>query len=119
MNQRKKRRNLMILFVVLNILVVGTLIAFNVKALADKVYESNSSPTAETSEKGLGLLAAALSTGLAAVGAGIAVGRGSAAAIAATVENPEMFGKALIYVALGEGIAIYGILISFLIFGYL
>ena len=37
------------------------------------------------------------------------------AAIGATSEDPKAFGKALIFVALGEGIAIYGLLISILI----
>ena len=37
------------------------------------------------------------------------------AAIGATSEDPKVFGKALIFVALGEGIALYGLLISILI----
>ncbi len=62
-------------------------------------------------------LAAALSTGLACIGAGIAVGNAGAAAIGATAEKPESFGRALIFVGLAEGIAIYGLVISFLILG--
>lgn len=60
-------------------------------------------------------IAAALSTGLGAIGAGIAVGAGAPAAIGALTEDPKSFGKALIFVALGEGIALYGMLISILI----
>lgn len=60
-------------------------------------------------------LAAALSTGLACIGAGIAVGSSGAAAVGATAEKPESFGRALIFVGLAEGIAIYGLIISFLI----
>lgn len=60
-------------------------------------------------------LAAALSTGLACIGAGIAVGNSGAAAVGATAEKPESFGRALIFVGLSEGIAIYGLIISFLI----
>ncbi|MBI5824293.1 MAG: H+transporting two-sector ATPase C subunit [Chloroflexi bacterium] len=60
-------------------------------------------------------LAAALSTGLACIGAGIAVGNAGAAAVGATAEKPESFGRALIFVGLSEGIAIYGLIISFLI----
>jgi V/A-type H+-transporting ATPase subunit K len=62
-------------------------------------------------------LAAALSTGLAAIGAGIAVGGSGAAAVGATAEKPESFGRALIFVGLSEGIAIYGLMISFIILG--
>ena len=64
---------------------------------------------------GLGYLAAALSVGIAGIGAGIAVGAGAPAAIGALTEDPKSFGKALIFVALGEVIALYGMLISILI----
>ena len=65
--------------------------------------------------KGMGFLAAALSTGLSALGAGIAVAAAAPAAIGAVSENSKAFGKAIIFVVLGEGIAIYGLLISILI----
>lgn len=60
-------------------------------------------------------LAAAISTGLACVGAGIAVAGSGAAAVGATAEKPESFGRSLIFVGLSEGIAIYGLIISFLV----
>lgn len=60
-------------------------------------------------------LAAAISTGLASIGAGIAVAGSGAAAVGATAEKPESFGRSLIFVGLSEGIAIYGLLISFLV----
>lgn len=68
-----------------------------------------------TLNKGLGYLAAALVTGLSSIGAGIAVAAAAPAAIGAVSEEPKSFAKALIFVALGEGVAIYGILISILI----
>ncbi len=60
-------------------------------------------------------LAAALSTGLACIGAGIAVSGTGAAAVGAIAEKPETFGRSLIFVGLAEGIAIYGLVISFLV----
>jgi V/A-type H+/Na+-transporting ATPase subunit K len=60
-------------------------------------------------------LAAALSTGLACIGAGIAVSGTGAAAVGAIAEKPEAFGRSLIFVGLAEGIAIYGLVISFLV----
>jgi V/A-type H+/Na+-transporting ATPase subunit K len=60
-------------------------------------------------------LAAALSTGMACIGCGIAVANTGAAAVGAIAEKPESFGRALIFVGMGEGIAIYGLIISFLI----
>lgn len=60
-------------------------------------------------------LAAAISTGLATVGAGIAVSGTGAAAVGAIAEKPESFGRSLIFVGLAEGIAIYGLIIAFLV----
>ncbi len=71
--------------------------------------------TVKDSSKGLGLLAAGIVTGLAGIGGGIAVAAGAPAAIAATAENPKSFGKSIIFVALGESIALYGVVISILI----
>lgn len=68
-----------------------------------------------TTGAGLGYLGAALVTGMSALGAGVAVASAAPAAIGATSEDPKSFGKALIFVALGEGVALYGLLISILI----
>ena len=68
---------------------------------------------------GLGLLAAALSTGLATIGAGIAVAISSSAALGAISEDSSLLGKTLIFVGLSEGIAIYGLIVSILILGRL
>lgn len=88
-------------------------------AAAAPVAETGTAAAAEeessSSSKGLGLLAAGLVTGLAGIGGGIAVAAGAPAAIAATSEDPKSFGKSLIFVALGESIALYGVVISILI----
>ncbi len=62
-----------------------------------------------------GFIAAAAVVGLGSVGAGIAVGYVGAAAIGAISEKPDLFGRALIFVALAEGIAIYGVIIAIMI----
>lgn len=77
--------------------------------------EAASTAAQATESNGMGLIAAALSTGLGSIGAGIAVAAAAPAAIGATSEDPKSFGKSLIFVALGEGVAIYGLLISILI----
>jgi V/A-type H+-transporting ATPase subunit K len=64
---------------------------------------------------GWGLVAAALSTALAAIGAGYAVARVGSAAVGAIAEKPELFGRALVLVGLAEGIAIYGLIVAILI----
>lgn len=63
---------------------------------------------------GLALVGAGLSIGLAAIGAGIALSAGAPAAIGAVAENPKSFGKSIIFVALGEAVAIYGFIIAIL-----
>ena len=70
---------------------------------------------ASSSSDGLRFLSAALVTGLAGIGGGIAIAAAAPAAIGATSEDPKVFGKALIFVALGEAIALYGVIISILI----
>ena len=60
-------------------------------------------------------LAAGISTGLAALGAGVAVSGTGAAAIGAIALKREALGRSLIFVGLAVGVAIYGLLISFLV----
>ncbi|MEG2597075.1 MAG: ATP synthase subunit C [Oscillospiraceae bacterium] len=89
---------------------LGIIIPFGGMASAAEAVTAAASGAA-----GWGFIAAALSTGLSAVGAGIAVAAAAPAAIGAVSEDPKSFAKALIFVVLGEGIAIYGLLISILI----
>jgi len=64
---------------------------------------------------GWAFLSAAICTGLGCVGAGIAVAYVGAAALGLVGERPELLGRALIFVGLAEGIAIYGVLMAFYI----
>jgi V/A-type H+-transporting ATPase subunit K len=80
----------------------------------DTVMASVAGQTTTTSDP-YGGLAAAISTGLAAVGAGIAVSGTGAAAVGTIAQKPDFFGRALIFVGLAEGIAIYGLIISFMV----
>jgi V/A-type H+/Na+-transporting ATPase subunit K len=66
-----------------------------------------------------GFIAAALSTGIGSLGAAYAVSHVGAAAVGSMGERPEIAGRALIFVGLAEGIAIYGLIISIMILGRL
>ena len=98
--------------------------AFGVMA-AENTDEAAATSTTETTETNtdndhnsslsIGLVAAALATGLAGIGGGMAVASAAPAAIAANSENEKTFGKSLIFVALGESIALYGLVISIMI----
>lgn len=99
-------------FAVLCAFVLFEINGFNVFAEGD-VSTVNS--IVGTAAQGMGFLAAALATGMSALGAGVAVAAAAPAAIGAFSENEKNFGKSMIFVALGEGVAIYGVLISILI----
>lgn len=83
------------------------------------VPEKARAATGQNSSSGLGFLAAALSTGLATIGAGYAVGAVGSSALGAVSEDPGILGKTLIFVGLAEGIAIYGLIVSIMILGSL
>jgi V/A-type H+-transporting ATPase subunit K len=60
-------------------------------------------------------IASGIAMGASALGAGHAVAATGVAAAGATAEKPELMGRVLIFVALGEAIAIYGLLIAFML----
>ena len=66
-----------------------------------------------------GFVAAAASAGLSALGAAYAVAVVGGAAMGAVAEKPEMAGRAIVFVGLAEGIAIYGLIIAIMILGRL
>jgi V/A-type H+-transporting ATPase subunit K len=57
----------------------------------------------------------AITVGVGCVAAGYAVGKVGAAALGAASEKPELMGRALIFVGLAEGIAIYGLIIGIML----
>ena len=60
-------------------------------------------------------LAAAIAVSISCIAGGIAVGRIGSAAMGAMSENPDLFGKALPFVGLAEGICLWGFLVALLI----
>jgi V/A-type H+-transporting ATPase subunit K len=84
-------------------------------ASPETVFASGFIPQTAAATDTFKTLAAALSTGLGSIGAGIAVASTGAAACGAVAEKPETFGRLLIFVGLAEGVAIYGLIIAFMI----
>lgn len=72
---------------------------------------------ADLTSKKWAFIAAAMSTAIGAIAAGIAVAYVGSSAVGAMSEKPEIGGRALIYVGLAEGIAIYGLIVSIMILG--
>ncbi len=63
------------------------------------------------------VIAAALAFGLGALGAGIAIANVGAAAMGAISEKPELASQALIFIALAEGLVVFGFITALLILG--
>jgi len=64
-----------------------------------------------------GFLAAAVAFGFGAIGAGIGIGNVGAAAMGAISEKPEVAGQALIFIALAEGLVVFGFITALIILG--
>lgn len=94
------------------ILIISQIVLFTGDAFAATETATASSSGLAT---GLGYLAAALVTGLSCIGGGIAVASAASAALGAISEDQSILGKSLIFVGLAEGVALYGLIISFMI----
>ncbi|MEM0343430.1 MAG: ATPase [Thermoplasmata archaeon] len=64
---------------------------------------------------GLALIGAGIAVGAAGIGTGIAQSQVGAAAVGATAEDPKMFGKGIIMFVLPETIVILGFVIAILL----
>lgn len=78
---------------------------------ANEVVAAND-PFQGSIAQGMAYIAAALAVSASVIGAGYAVAKAAPAAIGAISEKEDIFGKAMIFVALAEGVAIYGLLIA-------
>ncbi|GBF08343.1 V-type ATP synthase subunit L [Aeropyrum pernix] len=94
---------------------VRTLMLLGLVALALSSYTAAAQEGEASLEFAAKAIGAGLAVGLAGIGGGYAVGVAGAAAISSITEKPEMFGRSLLFVVLGEGIAIYGLLIALLL----
>ena len=106
----KVKRALAVHFLSLIVIVALSLVL----PMAASAASDTVAPAADAND-GMKYIGAALAVGLAGIGGGIAVAAGSSAAIGATAEDPKNFGKSIVFVALGEGFGLYGLLVAFLI----
>lgn len=112
---KKKEKNFKASLAANLVLFFGTLVVADMLLFSGHIYAAEAAAPAAVD--GWKYLAAALSTGLSCIGAGVAVASAASAAIGALSEDSSIMGKALIFVALAESIALYGLLISFSILG--
>lgn len=100
------------------LIMIGTVIS---SVTGGTVFAETAETTTKVAATGLNLgeglkyLSAALSTGIATIATGKAVGTVGSSAIGAISEDSSLLGKTLIFVGMAEGIAIYGMIISILI----
>ncbi len=111
---RYKKALIINLATYVGIILFGTIFGFTSTAQA---AEAGSQASGLAS--GLGYIAAALSVGLSGIGGGIAVSSAASAALGAISEDSSVFGKSLIFLGLAEGVALYGLIIAFMILGNL
>lgn len=97
----------------------GTLLLTSIAMFTGNVQAAEAGTETAGLATGLGYLAAALVTGLSCIGGGIAVASAASAALGAISEDSGILGKSLIFVGLAEGVALYGLIISFMILGKL
>jgi V/A-type H+-transporting ATPase subunit K len=123
MNEPEKRlklhitQSVIMLFTVMAI--IGTLFcasAFAQMSSGEETIEPEMSSVKADVMK-YGLIAAAVAFGLGAIGAGFAISHVGAAAMGAVAEKPQIAGQALIFVALAEGLVVFGFITALMILG--
>ncbi len=70
-----------------------------------------------TTRDPMAYIGAATAVAIGSLAAGYAVGAVGSAAVGTVAEKPEVFGRVLLFVGLAEGVAIYGLIIAFIILG--
>jgi V/A-type H+-transporting ATPase subunit K len=110
-------QSIVVLFTMMAI--IGTLFCSSAFAGASQDEESVESEMSSTKAEVMkfGLIAAAIAFGLGAIGAGIAISHVGAAAMGAIAEKPQIAGQALIFVALAEGLVVFGFITALMILG--
>ncbi|MBU1082407.1 MAG: ATP synthase subunit C [Spirochaetes bacterium] len=96
--------------------VFGALATVNASAQA-AVHEAPAISAEQAKVQQFGLIAAAVAFGMGAIGAGIAIANVGAAAMGAIGEKPEIASQALIFIALAEGLVVFGFITALMILG--
>jgi V/A-type H+-transporting ATPase subunit K len=95
------------------LLLLATVVSLS--ATTEMAFAEGAAPSGDSGS--LKILGAGLAFGLAAFGAGIGLGYVGSAGLAVISENPALQSKVFIFVGMVESIAIYGIVMMFIILG--
>jgi V/A-type H+-transporting ATPase subunit K len=101
----------------LNILIAFMVVGLGVMWLLAPETAAAAGLTQDTAGDSYRSISAAIAVSVGSIGAAYAVSTTGSAAVGAIAEKPEIFGRALIFVGLAEGVAIYGLIIAFIILG--
>lgn len=114
---RSKRPLIANLCAFFGVILAGGLVCLSQSASAAEVAAAAGESLVNTDAfaTGMGYLAAAISVAGSGLAGAMAVTASASAAIGAISENEGVFGKCLIFVGLAEGLALYGLLIGFMI----
>ncbi|MCE5256943.1 MAG: ATP synthase subunit C [Spirochaetaceae bacterium] len=97
------------------------LAAFYAVAASAAAFSQEAAPeaaAATSSSNGMKYIAAAIAMGVSALASGYAVAKIGSAAMSTIAEKPELSGKSLPYLAIAEGICLWGFLVALLIIFY-
>ncbi len=99
-------------FVMLALLLLGTAFVFT-----PQLYAAAESSSSSASNVAWVCFAAAVAFGCSAFAAGIAISHVGSAAMGALAERPEIGSNALIFIALAEGLVVFGFITALMILG--
>jgi V/A-type H+-transporting ATPase subunit K len=104
------------------VILFAAFVIFGAVSVTKAVAQEQQAPVQEISPQKaevskFGLIAAAIAFGFGAIGAGMAIGNVGAAAMGAVAEKPEIAGQALIFIALAEGLVVFGFITALMILG--
>ncbi|MCL2295092.1 MAG: ATP synthase subunit C [Spirochaetes bacterium] len=114
--KRKVMLSLVVTFAIMAMFAMGSVV---------NVFAQDNTPAAEmrvitehqAQVQMFGLIAAAVAFGFGAIAAGIAIGQVGSAAMGAIAEKPEIATHALIFIALAEGLVVFGFITALMILG--
>mgnify|MGYP006291009533 FL=1 len=115
----KRRVGLSILVMIIVMLMFGLISVSGVFAQEDTAAAATSEEVPENRSQVMkfGLIGAAIAFGFGAIGAGIAIASVGAAAMGSIAEKPEIASQALIFIALAEGLVVFGFITALMILG--
>lgn len=121
MNESEKKLKLHIIQSVIMLVTVMAILGtmFCADAFAEATSDNEAGELVMSTEKAdvmkFAFIAAGIAFGLAAIGGGYAISHIGAAAMGAIAEKPQIASQALIFVALAEGVVVFGIIVAYLI----